>query len=263
MNWWGVLKDILGLGLQVSEYHNPIFVWLVTVALGVSAIRILFIAVRWCWTKFVPANSWLATLPVHLGSWLMNKYPVIVIAIIALLAAWQLGRLTAEQRQVNDVLSRYVLPRHLSEDQIGAIAEYLSSYDSQTFKIVSVKNSGEAAEYGADFQTALERGGWKIDGGPTFAQEDLPEGISIQFTETQVSYHTASDSKHPKTNALFIQALASAHIKAIESGDGSGPDVQTNTFTIRIGPRRMDDVDLIHKEQQKAWAHKILKDEDE
>jgi len=216
-------------------------------------------------------------------SGLVHALPIIGIVLGGCLFTGSIAWMFAEGRRANEnieqTLNRYVLPRHLTEKQIAAIADYLKGFEPQTVKILIPKGNSEAGSYASDFYTALQQGGWAVTSmGPcidvsdrlNLSQEKLsaytndwceqmPEGISLQFTQTTESAQI-NDPKHPKPDRLFSQALLKARVPITSSGGGSGVAITQNSFVIRIGARRMDDGDLIAKKQQQERARRVLED---
>jgi hypothetical protein len=173
--------------------------------------------------------------------------------------AWALASNKAANSEIAQTLSRYVLPRHLTDKQIKAISEYLQGFDPQSAKIITPKTNSETSSYAHDFSNALTQGGWAVT---VEEQDDLREGLAYTFTQTMANANAKDDPKHPKTNTLFYQAMQKAGITFPEGGGGSGINVTANSFVIRIGARRMDDGDLKVRELQRERARKTLEDED-
>jgi hypothetical protein len=174
---------------------------------------------------------------------------------------WQLVDNRRSNAEIQETLSRYVLPRHLSEQQIITIGEYLSKYDPQQFKMIVIKHNEEASSYRADIQRALTLGGWELS--TIDYSDDVREGIGLQFTETQESSQRRQDPKHPKPLELLQRAFQQARVQLAGSGSGSGVSITANSMTISIGRRRMDDGDLIGKKQMQERARRILEGEDQ
>ena len=159
-------------------------------------------------------------------------------------------------RSVQTTLRRYVLPRHLTDDQIATIANYLSAHDPQEIKLIVLQNYEEAGAYRVDIQKALAGGGWKIS--TIDYSNNLPEGLSINFTQTMESAQSAPDPKHPKADEMLQESFRRAHIQINQTGSGSGIGVLTNSLTLSIGHRRMDDEDLIVKKQNMEMLRKMV-----
>jgi hypothetical protein len=217
---------------------------------------------------------------------LIHALPIIGILLGGFLftgsIAWMLAANRSANEEFEQTLRRYVLPRHLSDDQISTVADYLKGFDSQTALILVPKGDSEAGSYASDFYKALQQGGWTVTMRPcvdiaerlNLSQErlnaidantwceNLPEGISTYFRQTQNSSQT-NDPKHPKPDQLLSQALQKARVRISGSGGGSGINTTENLFVIRIGARRMDDGDLIGEKLRRERARKVLEGNDE
>ena len=195
---------------------------------------------------------------------ILTLWPMIGIVIggLVLIACvvWQLAENRQTNAEIQETLSRYVLPRHLSEQQIDTIAGYLSKYDPQQFKMIVIKNNEEASSYRSDIQRALTAGGWELS--TIDYSDDVREGISLQFTETQESSQRRPDPKHPKPLEILQRAFQQARVQLAGTGSGSGVSITANSTTISIGRRRMDDGDLVGKKQMQERARRILQGED-
>jgi hypothetical protein len=191
--------------------------------------------------------------------------PIIGIVVGGCLFVGSIAWVVIDNRRANDefskTLSRYVLPRHLTDLQITKVADYLSKFDPQVVQITVIKNSEETNSYVSDIQRALQQGGWKIS---SFVySEDVPEGISTNLTETQQSAQMPADPKHPKADQLFTQAFKDAKISLQGSSSGSGQAITANLFSIKVGRRRLDDGDLMYRKQLKERAQRMLDDASE
>jgi hypothetical protein len=196
---------------------------------------------------------------------LFQMWPTIGIVLGGLIfigcVVWQLAENRRANAEIQETLSRYVLPRHLSEQQINTIGDYLSKYDPQQFKMMVIKNNEEASSYRADIQRALTAGGWDLS--TIDYSDDVREGISLQFTETQESSRQRPDPKHPKPLEILRSAFQQARVQLAGTGSGSGVGITANSTTISIGRRRMDDGDLVGKKQMQERARRILQGEDD
>jgi hypothetical protein len=195
---------------------------------------------------------------------ILNLWPMIGIVMFGLLfivcVVYQLTDNRRANSEIQETLSRYVLPRHLTEQQITIIGDYLLQYNPQQVKMVVIKNTEEASSYRADIQRALTRGAWEIIS--IDYSDDVQEGISAHFVETQESSQRRPDPKHPKAIEVLQKAFQQARVQWAGIGSGSGIAVTANSVTISIGRRRMDDGDLIGKKQMQERARRILEGED-
>jgi hypothetical protein len=168
---------------------------------------------------------------------------------------WQLAENRRANAEIHETLSRYVLPRHLSEQQIKTIGDYLAQYPPQQYKFVLIKNYEEGGAYRVDIQRALTLGGWDVTGYDYLDGDEVREGLCLQYTETQESSQKRPDPKHPKPMEVLQKAFQLAHVAVNGTGGGSGP---ADTMAISIGHRRMDDEELIGKEQMRERARRFL-----
>ena len=176
--------------------------------------------------------------------------------------AWVLADVRKQNDEVSRTLTRYVLPRHLTDIQISAISNYLQKFPPKDVKFIVVKNNEEAGSYRADFQRALVAGGWTIS--EISYSDDIGEGVSTEFNEPQVNANARPDPKNPKADQLFAAALKDAHMRPSGStSSGSGSGITAETFVIKIGRRRMDDGDLIVKKQIQERKRRLLQEEEE
>lgn len=217
-------------------------IWLSALAAGLTAILVLSVA-AFTWDKISGPSS------AQSGSRFrgLPMLPILGMTIGGLLfigcAIWVLAGLNGSNQDILRALNRYVLPRHLSEQQIATIADYLQKHPPQKVKFSIIRNNEEASSYRVDIQQALLKGGWEIIGFdyPDFVQE----GLSIHFQQTQASQQQQGTLKNPKPDTILLDALRAAKVRIDGSGGGSGIDTKENVLTIRIGHRRMDDGDLV------------------
>lgn len=262
----GIFSVLAEAALQVSGYQNlPLAVVLgcgAVVGLGYAA----FHYVRGWLLK--PARDERSAQ--RLKRWrrklsgFINALPVIGVLVGGFIFVASIAWILSDSRKANadlaKTMARYVLPRHLTDDQITAISKYLSGFPSQAVKFLVMKNSEEASSYRADFQRAIEQGGWRVTA--VDYTDDIPEGITTQIIQTMVSMQAPRDPRAPRVDELFAQALRQAHVPLSAQQSGGGIAVTENSFQIRIGRRRMDDGDLKYREQQRERAKRILEDTD-
>lgn len=154
------------------------------------------------------------------------------------LGMWLLGVNSSLMRLRNDV-DCLVMPRSLTDEQVTTIGDFLSKNDHHEIVISSVRYDAEAGNYSGDFRRAFEKGGWTVVG-VAGVSEDGQEGISLNYTQTMESNAEKSDPKHPKPDALIMQAFRLAHIELDANGGGSGVSITKNVLSLRIGHRRRD-----------------------
>jgi hypothetical protein len=216
----------------------------------------------------------------------MHLLPIICIALGGLILLSSTVWFCLEQYRINrdleSTLSRYVLPRHLTEEQIAAIATYLKGFPPQTAKILVPSGNREANSYASDFYQALQQGGWtvsidrcidardrikfsqeKLDATANDWCENLTEGLSTNFTQTMESAQAIEDPKNPKPDYLFSQSLRKAGLRLDQGGGGNGINITANSFVIKIGARKMDDGDLKARALRRERARKTLDDDED
>ncbi len=156
-------------------------------------------------------------------------------------------------------MTRYVLPRHLSEKQVHQISEFLAQHDPKEITIVSPIDE-EASQYAGEFWTAFTDGGWKVhrDVSGTYSNRPLPEGLSIDFRGSNGPSSVEPDPKHPNASTLLVRALKEAHVEP-ESAGSSGVDdgSEHGTLSLGINHRRMDDGVLQSKKREIERLHKL------
>jgi hypothetical protein len=159
----------------------------------------------------------------------------------------------SSQTEILSALRRYVLPRHLSEEQVKIIGDYLSQFppvknvkfqvqkDSRTDAALPLE---EVVSYAQDIRTALVRGGWQVSAN---TYTDVPfTGLGWQFMSPPQTAPSQNVEKNPRPNDLLAEAFKKAKVGGIGgNGAGTGPNVTEESITISVGKRRMDDSDLI------------------
>jgi hypothetical protein len=226
----------------------------------VALIAIVFITLYRLWRV---SETWRRRFMTALSLW-----PIIGMFGGALIflscAVWLFSDNRATNREIQQALRRYVLPRHLTEQQTAAISGYLLQHDppKETKVIITVpERDAEAAAYADDIRQALVKGGWPI--APINTANDVQEGLGAQFWQTEQSSKIPADAQHPKLNDLLRQALHAARIEFGNFGGGGGQAITENSLTISVGHRRMDDGDLKGKAMLRERAIRMLKDAEE
>lgn len=195
---------------------------------------------------------------------LVHALPIIGIVVGGFLFVASVAWMLAQGRQADEgvarTLTRYVLPRHLTDAQIKTISTYLSGFPPQTAQFLVIQNNEEASSYRADLQRALMDGGWTISA--VNYSNDVREGLTWQLTQPQAAAQQSGSAKNPTVDWLFSKAMEKAHVQIAGSGGGSGRDITTTTFVIAIGHRRMDDGDLTMRKRAQEEARRLLDDPD-
>ena len=81
---------------------------------------------------------------------------------IVLLAIWS-QNLDSKNRRLQTNMERFVLPRHLSQDQSKAISDFLSKYPANQVSVYTVTYDTEAQDFSQELIRAIRKGGWAVD----------------------------------------------------------------------------------------------------
>jgi hypothetical protein len=111
---------------------------------------------------------------------------------------WMYADSHSTMRDIQIALKRYVLPRHLTDQQSAAISQYLKQRQPFEAKVIAVKNNTEASRYAEDIRQALIKGGWTVAPADTFAPDDVPPDVSIAYIQTLQSGRNPYDPSHPE-----------------------------------------------------------------
>jgi hypothetical protein len=151
--------------------------------------------------------------------------------------------MTEDVRHLRAQMARYVLPRHLTQEQINSISEYLAQQDRNTVIMNIINRDEEAGGFRADIQRALEKGGWAVS--DYKYADDVSEGLTISMQSPMPAAPTPVnpfDRLNPKPTPLQIlsEAFRRAGVQVQGTGSGSGINITTTTITISVGHRRRD-----------------------
>ena len=251
MSWKEQLKQFI----EWAEHTDFVTSWLfrILVALGLGDLSV------WLIDKLTPLSGnprvavwlissavlvWLLSLLMryfrstieHLTS---NPRTVANLAIILLLAlAGWIWVLSEKVSNIQSAIDCLVTPRHLTDDQIAKIAEFLSAHESHEIILNRIRDDTEASSYQGDFYRAFEKGGWTITAVNIVPESS--EGTHLNFTQTQESAQQKPDAKHPKPDVLLQQALKQADVEIEGSGGQSGVAISKNSLSLTVGHRRHD-----------------------
>ena len=143
------------------------------------------------------------------------------------------------------VLDRAVLPRHLTKQQESTISGFLLQFNPHEYAFQLPLRDEEASAYSADIDQALLKGGWTRSAtNPYDYKDDTPQGLTLNFIQTQEHMRAPEDSKNPKQEQLLEMALGLAGVRLDGMGGGSGPNITADRLVIAIGRRRMDSYKL-------------------
>jgi hypothetical protein len=172
------------------------------------------------------------------------------------------------QSEVLSALRRYVLPRHLSDEQKAAITGYVSKFPPvKNVKIQVQKEAGidrpmsEPSIYANDIREALTAGGWELT--PITWGDNPWEGLSWQFMQPTESQRGTYNAQNPRPDQTLANAFKGAKVSVGGSGGGSSQEIKEDTLTIFIGRRRMDDGDIVGKALMRERTLRQLKELEE
>jgi hypothetical protein len=241
-------------GIQAMMTAQVSFAWLSlpTLSLGLGVLLIL-LAVFWKTlhfdrTRFATRLNEIAS---HLGLWA-------AVVTVIWLSTWTLNMvkeilqnneivtLRNDVQSMANVINRGVMPRHLTKTQQNAISEFLSQFPPHEFAFqVDNSRDNEASGYRGDIEEALLKGGWtRAVQNPYEYTEDVPEGLSIAFIQTQAHSQQTEDPRNPRADKLLMMAFGLAGVRLGQMSGGGGPNITTDRLIIQIGPRRMDSYEL-------------------
>ncbi len=155
------------------------------------------------------------------------------------MAVWLLT-ISIKVSALRDDVDCFVMPRHLSSEQISKIAEYLSKNEPSEISLYQVEGDEEAGGYRGDFYMALKEGGWKI-----LAVHQVPEAqahsdMFLEYKEPLQTPMPEEDPKHPRPHTLLGQALRHAGVMNGGAGGGASPAFTKYSLSLTIGHRRHD-----------------------
>lgn len=253
----GLGLALLTIVLPMTEWKPPL--WMSRALFAVAVAMCLFPLVLGAWSigakLSAPLNfasevlTWPATRSV--------LAQLTVLFVVLIFVEWfQVRPFHRRIQYMEWYIGRYVLPRHLTDEQKTAISEYLSNHKPQSVKLRQPRNNEEASSYMADFQNALTVGGWTIQ--DIEIVDGLQEGIGINYVQPLSEAQQRSDPGHPMANVLLLEALKAANIQCNYSGGASGVGITERSLALSIGPRRMDDGDEVALQDQIDQIHKLV-----
>jgi hypothetical protein len=238
-----------GVQAMLTSQTTPI--WISTLIAGIGAIFIL-VALFW---KKVRLNRFsffagLNRIASHPGLWI-GMIVFVWLSTVTVDALREIRRnneivaLRNDVQSIARVIERGVLPRHLNKRQRLAISSFLLQFEPHEFAFKIEDKNGEASSYRSDLEQALEKGGWtRSRENPYEYTKDIPEGLSIDFTQTVEHSQRPDDPRNPKPDKLFMMGLGLAGIRLNQSGGRSGINITEDRLIIGIGRRRMDSYEL-------------------
>jgi hypothetical protein len=185
----------------------------------------------------------------------------ILLIVMIVMVVFQIRPLYRHVEEIQKALERYVLPRHLTAEQISKIADFLSKHSPQKVKIQQPLHDEEASSYRCDFQNAITRGGWQLAGIDT--SENIQEGVTIDIQQPMPDPQNPPDKKSPNPSEVLQQAFRHAKVRISGSSGGHGRNTQETTLTLRIGKRRMDDGELRARQEDLERLRKLQQNPDD
>ena len=217
-----MLLTFVGLALGLLSVVLPMTPWrispLTAELLAVLAVLTLLVSTGlWVWQIRAQLTAPL-TYAAEVLSWPETRATLrnasLLVAILIPVEWFQVRPWYQNLRSVQTTLRRYVLPRHLTDDQIATIANYLSAHDPQEIKLIVLQNYEEAGALRMDIQKALAGGGWKIS--TIDYSNNLPEGLSINFTQTIETRRVLPIRNIPRPTKFIKKAFDAPTFKSIK-----------------------------------------------
>jgi hypothetical protein len=249
----GLALGLLYVVLPMTQWRLPPFAaeCLALLALG-TILTSLAISLWGIRSQLSAPVSFVARVLVWPETRATMRYSSVLLVFLIIIEWIQVRPMYQDMQSIRTTLRRYVQPRHLTDAQIGTIANYLSHHEPQHVKMIQLKNREEAGSYRADIQRALMAGGWIIDS--VDVSDDIPEGVSTNIRQAQ---QNPPDPKHPEANEILQEAFRLARVQVNQQSSGGG----AIGFTITIGHRRMDDGDITYRKQALERLRKMTQEE--
>jgi hypothetical protein len=152
----------------------------------------------------------------------------------------ELVALRNDTQTIGEVLNRFVLPRHLTDNQIQIIAGSLKPLEPQNFDVEYSIYDEEARQYAAEIQKALEFGGWHLKS-PIPIPIGEHFGLSIPAEITPSHMQSTNVDKQP--NMILRNALAIANVQldgSIGLQQTSNQNITEDRVHVVVGHRRRD-----------------------
>lgn len=178
----------------------------------------------------------------------------IMFVLLIALGSW-MWVISGRVSSVRDDVSCFVMPRHLADEQISKIAEYLSKHEPSEISLYQVEGDEEAGSYRADFYKALKDGGWKILVVHQVPQTQAHSDMFVQYTEPLQSSPPEEDPKHPRPHTLLEQAMRYAGVMNGGSASDQSAAFTKYSLSLTIGHRRRDSfacAEAINKHRQES-----------
>jgi len=198
-------------------------------------------------TKFTSTLAQIASEP---RWWLLAifftwAYMVVTTTIAGIQRNNEIVSLRNDEQSMAKVLDRLVMPRHLTKDQQRAISSFLLQFEPREYAFRLPLRYEEAGSYRSEIEQALIKGGWtRSTVNPYLYTEDVPEGLTISFTQTMEHAQKQSDFRNPNASLVLQEAFGLAGVRLNGTSGGSGINVTQERLEIGIGRSRKDSYEL-------------------
>lgn len=224
---------------------------------SIGSLMYVYLMIELIWSRKGQANP----LPPVIEKVIFHSYTFpITVFVLAGIFAILLWVLSGKVNALRYAIDCFVMPRHLTNEQITKIAEYLSRNAPSDIELYQVEHDEEAGAYRADFYNAIKAGGWKILQVHVIPEAQVHSDLHIQFDEPlQTSPQTSppeEDPKHPRPHTILQQAFQYAGVSGGSSGNGASLAFQKYSLALTIGHRRRDSYAC--EEAQKRHHKEIL-----
>lgn len=161
----------------------------------------------------------------------------------------QLVTLRNDVTSIGYVLNRLVLPRHLDKYQQNTITTFLLQFEPHEYAFRIIPRDEEASSYSADINQALTKAGWKHAATNAYIYtDDVPEGVSIDFTVTKEHAPKYDDPRTPNPGMLLQEALGLVGVRLNGVNGVTAASITEDRLVISIGRRRMDSYEITSPE---------------
>lgn len=165
-----------------------------------------------------------------------RRIPWMLVTVVVLF-----GYLFWEQRQINEALACYALPRVITAQQSEEIVKAISEHGSFDYRFVVKENDREVDATRAAIARILLKANWRLpESGGVDEQVSVEQGIQIRYGET-VTYRESRKELPPREqitpDVIFRDAFRDAGVH-VEGGASSASALESGRdyeVTISIG----------------------------
>jgi hypothetical protein len=141
-----------------------------------------------------------------------------------------------DEHSIAVALDRFVLPRHLTAEQLGS---FLQLFPPQNVAVLVAKDDVEASQYLDDLKQALDRGGWHIKSNE-FALDTAPAGLSVNLVQSPAQMKVQPDNRSPNSAIRLQEAFGLAGVRLDGNGGSVRENVKEEILEITVGHRPKD-----------------------